>query len=163
MLMGPWNDTRPNWLPKAVPRSLGSTMKRLSAQLFVFKSIRSIIALEAQHKLQLHRMDVSTAFLHGELTAEVYMTQPEGYIEPGKEHLVFHLKHSIYGLKQSPRCWNHALDSQLKKMGFKHTSSDPCLYVYFNSEGVMFLVAVYVDDIVLRGRNEAEMNAIRKS
>ena len=127
-----------------------------------FESIRSIVALGAQHKLQLHQMDVSTAFLHGELTEEVYMKQPEGYVEPGKEHLVCRLKRSIYGLKQSPRCWNHALDSQLKEMGFKQTSSDPCLYVYVNSEGVMFLVAVYVDDIVLGGRSEAEMNAVKE-
>ena len=95
-----------------------------------FESIRSIVALGAQHKLQLHQMDVSTAFLHGELTEKVYMKQPEGYIEPGKEHLVCRLKCSIYGLKQSPWCWNHALDSRLKEMGFKQISSYPCLYVY---------------------------------
>ena len=71
------------------------------------------------HQLQLHQMDVSTAFLHGELTEEVYMRQPEGFIEPGKGHLVCYLKHSIYGLKQSPHCWNHVLDNRLKEMGFK--------------------------------------------
>lgn len=60
-----------------------------------------------------------------------------------------------YGLKQSPRCWNHALDSRLKEMGFKQISGDPCLYVQLfdsDSEGEMFLVAVYVNDIVLGGR-----------
>ena len=76
-----------------------------------FESIRFLLAMGAQHKLQLHQMDVSTAFLHGELTKEVYMQQPEGFIESGKEHLVCHLQQSIYGLKQSPRCWNHTLDS----------------------------------------------------
>ena len=80
-----------------------------------FESIRSVIALGAQHKLQLHQMDVSTAFLNGELDEEVYMQQPEGFVEEGKEHMVCYLKRSIYGLKQSPRCWNHALDSQLEK------------------------------------------------
>ena len=63
-----------------------------------FESIRSAIALGAQHKLQLHQMDVSTAFLHGELAEEVYMKQPEGFIEQGKEHLVRRLNRSIYGL-----------------------------------------------------------------
>ena len=58
----------------------------------------SIVGLGVQHKLQLYQMDVSTAFLHGELTVEV---QPEGFIEPGKEHLVCRLKRSICGLKQS--------------------------------------------------------------
>ena len=127
-----------------------------------FESIRSVVALGVQHKLQLHQMDVSTAFLHGELAEEVYMRQPEGFVEQGKEHLVCRLKRSIYGLKQSPRCWNHALDSKLREMGFEQTSSDPCLYVHFDSEGVMFLVAVYVDDIVLGGRSEAKMNAVKK-
>lgn len=127
-----------------------------------FESVRSVIALGAQHKLQLHQMDVSTAFLHGELTEEVYMKQPEGFIEQGNEHLVCHLNRSIYGLKQSPRCWNHALDSRLKEMGFKQTSGDPCLYVHLDSEGEMFLVAVYVDDIVLGGRSEAKMNAVKE-
>ena len=46
-----------------------------------FESIRSVIALGAQHKLQLHQMDVSTAFLNGELDEEVYMQQPEGFVE----------------------------------------------------------------------------------
>ena len=75
-----------------------------------FESIRSVIALGAQHKLQLHQMDVSTAFLHGELTEEVYMKQPQGFIEQGNKYLVCRLNHSIYDLKQSPRCWNQALD-----------------------------------------------------
>ena len=127
-----------------------------------FESIRSVVALGAQHKLKLHQMDVSTAFLHGELAEEVYMRQPEGFVEQGKEHLVCRLQRSIYGLKQSPRCWNHALDSKLKEMGFEQTSSDPCLYVHFDSEGVMFLVAVYVDDIVLGGRREAEMTTVKE-
>jgi len=56
-------------------------------------------------------MDVSTAFVHGELTEKVYMKQPEDFVKQGKEHLVCRLNHSIYGLKQSPRCLNQALDS----------------------------------------------------
>ena len=107
-------------------------------------------------------MDVSTAFLHGELSEEVYMKQPEGFIESGQEHLVCRLKRSIYGLKQSPRCWNHALDSHLKEMGFKQTSCDPCLYVSTNSEGEIFIIAVYVDDIILGGKSEARLNEVKK-
>ena len=60
-----------------------------------FESIRFLLAMGAQHKLQLHQMDLSTTFLHGELTEEVHMQQPEGFIESGKEHLVCHLQRSI--------------------------------------------------------------------
>ena len=78
------------------------------------------------------------------------MRQPEGFIQEGTERLVCRLKHYIYGLKQSPRCWNHALDSQLKEMQFKQTSNDPCLYIHYNQEET----SVDVDDIILGGRSE---------
>ena len=74
-----------------------------------FESIRMLMALGVQHNLQLHQMDVSTAFLNGALAEEVYMKQPEGFTEKGKEHLVCRLNRSIYGLKQSPRCWNQEM------------------------------------------------------
>ena len=127
-----------------------------------FESIRFLLAVGAQHKLQLHQMDVSTAFLHGELTEEVYMRQPEGFIESGKEHLVCHLQRSIYGLKQFPRCWNHILDNRLKEMGFTQAPGDPCLYVESDSEGEMFIVAVYVDDIILGGKSESKLMEVKK-
>ena len=127
-----------------------------------FESIRSVIALGAQHKLQLHQMDMSTAFLNGELDEELYMQQPEGFVEEGKEHMVCYLKRSIYGLKQSPRCWNHVLDSKLREMKFKPTSGDPCLYVHTDQGGEMSLVAVYVDDLILGGRSGSKMTAVKR-
>ena len=89
------------------------------------------------------------------------MRQPEGFVGNGQENLVCCLKRSIYGLKQSPWCWNHALDKQLKKLRFKQTASDRCLYVYTDSEGEMLVVAIYVDDIILGGRCEAKLNQIK--
>ena len=123
-----------------------------------FESLRMIAALAAQTNLQLHQMDVKTAFLNGELKETVYMKQPEGYEEKAKEDLVCKLKRSIYGLKQSPRCWNHTLDSQLKKMGFAQSNSDPCLYISITEEP--FIIAVYVDDIPLAGRSIQRIKAL---
>ena len=73
-------------------------------------------------------MDVTTAFLNSELEEEVYMRQPEGFVYKDRQHLVCKPKRSIYGLKQSQRCWNSALDAQLSRMGFIQITSDPCLY-----------------------------------
>ena len=117
-----------------------------------FESVRTVIALAVQNGLKLHQMDVATAFLNGELKEEVYMKQPDGFETEGQEHLVCRLKRSIYGLKQSSRCWNSVLDKRLKKMGFVQTDSDPCIYVA--SEGEMFVIAVHVNDIVLATKSD---------
>ena len=126
-----------------------------------FESFRALIALAAQNGLKLHQMDVTTAFLNGELEDEVYMKQPEGFIVQDQEHLVCKLKRSIYGLRQSPRCWNSTLDRHLQKMGFVPTTSDPCLYTA--SEGEMFVIGVYVDDIVLAGKSDKRMAEVKKA
>ena len=97
------------------------------------ESIRTLIALSVQDGLKLHQMDVTTAFLNGDLDGEIYMKQPEGFASEGQE-----LKKSIYGLKQAPRCWNAVLDVQLKKMGFSQSTSDPCIYK--SSEEEPFLI-----------------------
>lgn len=83
-----------------------------------FESVRNLIAVAVQRGLKLHQLDVTTAFLNGHLNEEVFMRQPEGFVVKGKEHLVCRLKHSLYGLKQSPRCWNHTLDAYLKRLRF---------------------------------------------
>ena len=89
------------------------------------ESIRSVIAVASKNDLKMHQLDVTTAFLNGELEEEVYVKQPKGFVVEGQEHLVCKLKRSLYGLKQSPKCWNLTLHTQLMEMGFKQTSSDP--------------------------------------
>ncbi|KAL6334275.1 hypothetical protein AAG906_014675 [Vitis piasezkii] len=66
-------------------------------------SLRIIMALVAHFDLELHQMDVKTAFLNGNLDEDIYMEQPEGFAKKGNEHLVCKLKKSIYGLKQASR------------------------------------------------------------
>ena len=123
------------------------------------ESIRTLIALAVQNELKLHQMDITTAFLNGELKEEVYMKQPEGFISKGQEHLVCRLKRSIYGLKQSPRCWNRTLDEELKKLGFVQSANDPCIYVA--TEGEKLVIAVYVDDLILAGKTDEQIARIK--
>ena len=120
------------------------------------ESLRVLIALSVKNGLKLHQVNVTTAFLNGTLEEEVFMRQPEGFEAKGKENLVCRLKKSIYGLKQSPRCWNVALDAQLKNMGFVQSENDPCIY-YRNTGGEMFYAGVYVDDIILAGKSERKL------
>ncbi len=82
------------------------------------ESLRMIVGLAAKHTLKLHQLDVTTAFLNGQLQEEVYMEQPDGFIAEGQEKLACKLRRSIYGLKQNPRCWNTTLDAYMKEIGF---------------------------------------------
>ena len=103
-------------------------------------------------------MDVTTAFLNGTLDEDVYMEQPEGFIM--NPDLVCKLKRSLYGLKQSPRCWNVVLDEHLKNIGFAQHKEDPCLYTATGGETV--IVAVYVDDILIATETKNKMNHVKE-
>ncbi|GJZ79437.1 putative RNA-directed DNA polymerase [Tanacetum coccineum] len=81
-------------------------------------SLRIVMALVAHFDLELHQMDVKTAFLNGDLHEDVYMAQPQGFKSKGQEHLVCKLKKSIYGLKQASRQWCQVLGgSNLGELG----------------------------------------------
>ena len=87
-------------------------------------SFRLVMALVAHFDLELHQMDVKTAFLNGDLSEEVYMSQPEGFKENGKENMVCRLKRSIYGLKQASRQWYLKFDKIVTSFGFIENKFD---------------------------------------
>ena len=74
-------------------------------------SIRMVLAIVASKKWEVHHMDVKSAFLHGDLEEEIYMKQPEGFIDDPS--LVCRLRKYLYGLKQAPRAWYSKMDSFL--------------------------------------------------
>ncbi len=120
-----------------------------------FETVRVIIAAAAKRGLLLHQLDVETAFLNGTLQEEVYLEQPEGFVEDTT--LVCRLRKSLYGLKQSPRCWNQALHEFLLEKGYKQTQADTCVYTYKSN-----ILAVYVDDLLLVAPDEQEIARMKK-
>ena len=92
-----------------------------------FSSIRAILAFAVQNDMLIHQMDVVTAFLNDHLKEEIFMEQPPGYVKAGKENLVCKLKKSLYGLKQSSRCWNAAFCEYIESSNFRESAADPCL------------------------------------
>jgi Reverse transcriptase (RNA-dependent DNA polymerase) len=93
-----------------------------------FTSIQFILALVAHHDLVLCQIDIKGAYLNGELEEEVYMHQPEGFIQRGNENLVCKLIKSIYRLKQSGRVWHQTLKSKLGEIGFAAGEADHTLF-----------------------------------
>ncbi|KAJ9679813.1 hypothetical protein PVL29_021660 [Vitis rotundifolia] len=111
-------------------------------------SFRVIMAIVAHFDLELHQMDVKTAFLNGDLDEDVYMEQPTGFTEVGKEDLVCKLNKSIYGLKQASRQWYLKFDRIITQNGFKENTVDRCIYLRVSGSSYIFLI-LYVDDILL--------------
>ncbi|CAL9021467.1 unnamed protein product [Prunus brigantina] len=111
-------------------------------------SFRVIMALVAHFDLHLHQMDVKTAFLNGNLEEDIYMKQPEGFIQEKGENLVCKLCKSIYGLKQASRQWYIKFDEVVKQYGFTENALDECIYMKMSGRNFIILV-LYVDDILL--------------
>ena len=107
-----------------------------------------IVALVAHYELEWHQMDVKTAFLNGNSEEDVYMDQPVGFIEEGKEHMVCKLKKSIYKLKQASRQWYLKFNDTITSFGFKKNIVDRCVYLKVSRSMFIFLI-LYVDDILL--------------
>nr|GEZ74372.1 retrovirus-related Pol polyprotein from transposon TNT 1-94 [Tanacetum cinerariifolium] len=91
-------------------------------------------------------MDVKTAFLYGPLKEEVYVNQPDGFVDPYHPDNVYQLKKVLYGLKQAPRVWYDELSKFLLSKGFSKGSIDPTLFIT-KHRGDILLVQFYVDDI----------------
>ncbi|KAL0434586.1 UNVERIFIED_CONTAM: Retrovirus-related Pol polyprotein from transposon TNT 1-94 [Sesamum radiatum] len=115
-------------------------------------SIRVLIAIAALYDLEIHQMDVKTAFLNGELDEEIYMEQPEGFVVPGQEKKVCRLVKSLYGLKQAPKQWHEKFDRTMLSNGFKINECDKCVYDK-SSHNSFIIVCLYVDDMLIMGSN----------
>ena len=125
------------------------------------ESLWLLMSLSVKHGLSLHQVDVTTTFLNGTLDDEVYIQQPKGSQCQGKEELACKLNKSIYGLKQSPHCWNSTLDAYLKEMQFTQTASDPCIHYQKTGQDMMF-IGLYIDDIILTARNEKQVKQVKE-
>ncbi|GJW82101.1 retrovirus-related pol polyprotein from transposon TNT 1-94 [Tanacetum coccineum] len=98
------------------------------------EAIRIFIANAASKNIAVYQMDVKTAFLNGELKEEVYVHQPEGFVNPERPHHVYRLKKALYGLKQAPRAWYDTLSKFLLAQGFSKGVVDPTLFIRKNSK-----------------------------
>lgn len=124
-------------------------------------TLRLLLALAVENNLKVDQMDVVTAFLNGDLKEKVYLKQPKGFEEKGKEGHVCLLKKAIYGLKQAPRAWYEKLNKVLLDIGFKRCETEPCVYRR-KKHDCMMIIAVYVDDILIFWNNEKERIELKK-
>ncbi|GJX13077.1 retrovirus-related pol polyprotein from transposon TNT 1-94 [Tanacetum coccineum] len=116
----------------------------LVAQL---EAVRLFVAYAAHKSFPVYQMDIKTTFLYRLLKEEVYVNQPDGFIDPYHPDQVYHLKKALYGLKQALRAWYDELSNFLVSKGFLKGSIDPTLFITKRGEDIL-LVQIYVDDII---------------
>ena len=148
---------------KGFSQQPGMDFQDTFAPVAKFSSVRLLLSLAASQNLEIHQMDIKTAFLNGVLEEEIYMEQPEGCIAPGTENLVCRMKKSLYGLKQAPRAWNQRLDASLQRFGFKKCSSDHCMYTWngTGNTGMVYLL-VYVDDLIIATKDLETLQTVKQ-
>lgn len=118
-------------------------------------SVRLLFSIAAQFNLKFKQFDIATAFLHGEVSEELYLKPPEGLDVP--DGYTCKLNKSLYGLRQAPRCWNEKFAGMLKSFNMKSTHSDPCVYVARDS--ILYL-ALYVDDGLIFSDDDSKVDKL---
>jgi hypothetical protein len=114
-----------------------------------YATFRALCSVVAAKDMELHQIDIKTAFLQGVLEGDIYICQPPGY-EHDDTKLACRLQKALYGLKQAPRAWHQRLDAELQQYGFRVSNADPGLYVYDTAaDSPPVYLLVYVDDILL--------------
>ncbi|GJY30519.1 retrovirus-related pol polyprotein from transposon TNT 1-94 [Tanacetum coccineum] len=94
------------------------------------EAIRIFVENAAHNNITIYQMDIKTAFLYGKLKEEVYVSQPEGFVDLDNPSHVYKLKKALYGLKQAPRAWYDMLSSFLISQQFSKCAVDPTLFTW---------------------------------
>lgn len=114
-------------------------------------TVRLFVTIATKLNLPIIQMDVTGAFLYGEINEKVYVSLPEGAYS-GDNNIV-KLNKSLYGLKNSPKCWNIKFNAVMLKEGFVRSNCDSCLYTKCNDSDQIYLL-IYVDDVLIFGTND---------
>ncbi|GKC18663.1 retrovirus-related pol polyprotein from transposon TNT 1-94, partial [Tanacetum coccineum] len=125
----------------------GIDFKETFASVARLEAIRIFLAFVAHINMVVYQMDVKIAFLNGNLREEVYVSQPDEFVDPNNPNHVYKLKKALYGLKQAPRAWYDMVSSFLISQDFSKGLVDPTLFIRREGKELL-LIQIYVDDII---------------
>ncbi|GJX65924.1 retrovirus-related pol polyprotein from transposon TNT 1-94 [Tanacetum coccineum] len=127
---------------KGYAREEGIDFKESFALVACLKVVRIFVAYAAHKSFPIYQMDIKTAILNGPLKEEVYVAQPEGFIDPDHPEKVYRLRKALYGLKQALRAWYDELSNFLMSKGFTKGTINPTLFTIRYGEDIL-LVQIY--------------------
>lgn len=139
----------------------GRDYEETFAPVVKWTTLRLLMAIAARKGFQVDHLDVTTAFLYGDLQEEVYMKQPEGLVDSMHADKVCRLKKALYGLKQSARSWYTKISTTLLTLGFESLKSEPCVFRSVSTEGEVY-IALYVDDLYIFSSSSARTQMLKQ-
>ncbi|WKA10696.1 hypothetical protein VitviT2T_028256 [Vitis vinifera] len=146
---------------KGYTQTYGIDYTETFAPIAKVNTVRVLLSLAANLDWPLQQFDVKNAFLHGELSEEVYMDLPPGCMVSEKQcQKVCKLKKSLYGLKQSSRAWFGRFTKSMRAFGYRQSNSDHTLFLK-KQHGKITTLIVYVDDMVVTGNDPEERKALQ--
>ena len=142
----------------------GIDFEETFAPVVSMAAFRLVFAIAASARVEVHHMDVATAFLNAKLNEDIYMQQPEGYRVEGENgvEMVCKLEKALYGLKQAGREWWRTVLCFLQKLGFTSCPADQCLFIK-RTKSDFVISALYVDDFIIAASNPNELESLKKS
>lgn len=151
---GSVNRYKARLVAKGFTQSYGVDYEETFAPVAKLNSVRVILSLDANLDWPFYILDIKNVFLNGDLEEEVYMQIPPGLESSSTANMVCRLRKSLYGLRQAPRAWFDRLTRVVKKDGFNQCQSNHTMFVKHSMEEKVALFIVYVDDIVITGRED---------
>ncbi|GKE28699.1 retrovirus-related pol polyprotein from transposon TNT 1-94 [Tanacetum coccineum] len=107
--------------------------------IFITNAANIFITNAANKNMTIYQMDVKMTFLNGELHEEVYVNQPEGFVDQDNPTQVYRLKKALYGLKQAPRAWYDMISSFLLSQNFSKCSVNPTLFTRKEGKDILMV------------------------
>ncbi|GKA03599.1 retrovirus-related pol polyprotein from transposon TNT 1-94 [Tanacetum coccineum] len=141
-----------NVSPSADTTEEGIDFEESFALIARLEAVRIYVAYVAHKSFPIYHMDVKMTFLNGPLKDEVYVAQPDGFVDPDHPEKVYCLRKALYGLKQAPRAWYDELSKFLISKGFTKGIINPILFTIKYGEDIL-LVQIYIDDIIFGSTN----------
>ncbi|KAK3013785.1 hypothetical protein RJ639_010144 [Escallonia herrerae] len=146
---------------KGYTQTYGIDYTETFAPVAKINTVRVLLSLAANLNWPLQQFDVKNAFLHGELSEEVYMELSPGCMMPKTDsQKVCKLQKALYGLKQSPRAWFGRFTKSMRAFGYHQSNSDHTLFLK-KKQGKITALIVYVDDMVVTGNDPEEREALQ--
>jgi hypothetical protein len=141
---------------KGYTQQLGVDYNETWAAVTRLESVRMTAAIAAKHNLKLWRIDFVGAYLNSLTKEDIYMKQPEGFVEPGYEDYVAKLVHTIYGTMQGGHDWYETLGTTFDELGYTTSRADPCVRLK-EGDGKYTITDTYTDDVFGASKNDEEI------